>query len=103
MSLTDNPGPPPGPPPGKPAIHHTGFGARIRNYFLTGLVVAGPLAITVWLTWSFITWADPRHWSHNCFCGAYAARLPDRQPGGPQAGRGRRAAARPHAAGAFDL
>ena len=58
MSLTDNPGPPPGPPPGKPAIHHTGFGARIRNYFLTGLVVAGPLAITVWLTWSFITWVD---------------------------------------------
>jgi len=33
-------------------------GGRIRNYFLTGLVVAGPLAITVWLTWSFITWVD---------------------------------------------
>src|SRR6202167_589330 len=34
------------------------IGARIRNYFLTGLVVAGPVAITIWLTWSFITWVD---------------------------------------------
>ena len=32
--------------------------ARLRNYFLTGLVVAGPVAITVWLTWSFVTWVD---------------------------------------------
>jgi len=32
--------------------------ARLRNYFLTGLVVAGPLAITAWLIWSIITWAD---------------------------------------------
>jgi uncharacterized membrane protein len=36
----------------------TGVGARLRNYFLTGLVVAGPIAITVWLTWSFITYVD---------------------------------------------
>jgi len=46
------------PPPEKPVVHHTGIGGRIRNYFLTGLVVAGPVAITVWLTWSFITWVD---------------------------------------------
>ncbi|HZS64319.1 MAG TPA: DUF502 domain-containing protein [Xanthobacteraceae bacterium] len=32
--------------------------ARIRNYFLTGLVVTGPAAITFYLTWSFITWMD---------------------------------------------
>jgi uncharacterized membrane protein len=38
--------------------HVTGPGARIRNYFLTGLIVAGPLAITLYLTWSFITWVD---------------------------------------------
>ena len=37
---------------------HTRIVARIRNYFLTGLVVAGPLAVTVWLVWSFITWVD---------------------------------------------
>ena len=36
----------------------TGIAGRIRNYFLTGLVVTGPLAITVYLTWSFITWVD---------------------------------------------
>lgn len=36
----------------------SGPAARIRNYFLTGLVVAGPLLITAYLTWSFITWVD---------------------------------------------
>jgi uncharacterized membrane protein len=40
------------------APSQTGAAARVRNYFLTGLVVAGPLAITVWLIWSIITWAD---------------------------------------------
>ena len=29
--------------------HHSGVGGRIRNYFLTGLIVAGPVAITIWL------------------------------------------------------
>src|SRR6185437_3680834 len=36
----------------------TGFLGRIRNYFLTGLVVGGPVAITIWLIWSFVTWVD---------------------------------------------
>jgi uncharacterized membrane protein len=36
----------------------TGFLGRMRNYFLTGLVVAGPIAITIWLIWSFVTWVD---------------------------------------------
>jgi len=36
----------------------TGVMARLRNYFLTGLIVAGPVAITIWLIWSFITWVD---------------------------------------------
>lgn len=36
----------------------TSVAGRIRNYFLTGLVVAGPLAITAWLIWSFINWVD---------------------------------------------
>jgi uncharacterized membrane protein len=35
-----------------------GFVARIRNYFLTGLIVAGPIAITFYLTWWFVTWVD---------------------------------------------
>lgn len=32
--------------------------ARTRTYFLTGLVVTGPVAITLYLTWSFVTWVD---------------------------------------------
>lgn len=32
--------------------------ARLRNYFLTGLLVAGPAAITVYITWALITWVD---------------------------------------------
>ena len=35
-----------------------GFMARFRNYFLTGLIVAGPIAITFYLTWWFVTWVD---------------------------------------------
>jgi uncharacterized membrane protein len=31
---------------------------RIRTYFLTGLVVAGPVAVTLWLVWYFVTWVD---------------------------------------------
>lgn len=32
--------------------------AGLRNYFLTGLVVAGPVAITLYLTWTFVKWVD---------------------------------------------
>ncbi len=40
------------------SVPHTGFAGRLRNYFLTGLIVAGPLAITLWLVWSFTNWVD---------------------------------------------
>jgi uncharacterized membrane protein len=40
------------------AVSQTSAAGRIRNYFLTGLVVAGPVLITAYLTWSFITWVD---------------------------------------------
>ncbi|MBI3703688.1 MAG: DUF502 domain-containing protein [Rhizobiales bacterium] len=43
---------------GAVAAVHTGVAGRIRNYFLTGLVVAGPLAVTAWLIWSVINWVD---------------------------------------------
>src|SRR5437660_8882749 len=46
--------PPAEPPPDVPR----GFMARFRNYFLTGLIVAGPIAITFYLTWWFVTWVD---------------------------------------------
>jgi uncharacterized membrane protein len=44
--------------PGVPEPAHTSIAGRIRNYFLTGLVVAGPVAITIWLVWTFVTWVD---------------------------------------------
>jgi uncharacterized membrane protein len=44
--------------PKLPAAHHPGIVSRIRNYFLTGLIVAGPVAVTLWLVWTFVTWVD---------------------------------------------
>ena len=35
-----------------------GFWGRMRNYFLTGVLFAAPLTITVLLTWSFVNWVD---------------------------------------------
>ncbi len=35
-----------------------GFAVRLRNYFLTGVVVVGPVAITVYLVWWFIKLVD---------------------------------------------
>jgi uncharacterized membrane protein len=35
-----------------------GIMSRIRTYFLTGLVVGGPVAVTAWLIWWFVTWVD---------------------------------------------
>ena len=42
----------------KAAGPQTGPMGRLRNYFLTGLVVAGPLAVTIWIVWSIINWVD---------------------------------------------
>jgi uncharacterized membrane protein len=41
---------------GTPGQHHTG--ARLRNYFLTGLVVVGPVSITIYIAWYIITVVD---------------------------------------------
>jgi len=46
------------PPTDTPPEVHTGLMARFRNYFLTGLIVAGPILITLYLTWWFVTWVD---------------------------------------------
>lgn len=32
--------------------------ARLRNYFLTGLIICAPLAITAYLVWTIIEWVD---------------------------------------------
>ncbi|MEZ5774102.1 MAG: DUF502 domain-containing protein [Hyphomicrobiaceae bacterium] len=34
------------------------LGARLRNYFLTGLIIVGPLAITVNIVWWFVNLVD---------------------------------------------
>ncbi|MEM5492407.1 DUF502 domain-containing protein [Hoeflea sp. AS16] len=39
-------------------IKRIGAGRRLRNYFLTGLIIVAPLAITAYLTWTFIGWVD---------------------------------------------
>jgi uncharacterized membrane protein len=44
--------------PSPPEEIQRGLMARFRNYFLTGLIVAGPIAITLYLTWWFVTWVD---------------------------------------------
>src|SRR5437868_5203767 len=53
MTISDNSELPLAPEP-----VHPSFAIRVRNYFLTGLIVAGPVAITIWLVWSFVTWVD---------------------------------------------
>jgi uncharacterized membrane protein len=37
---------------------HLSLSSRIRNYFLTGLIVTGPVTITIYLVWSIVTWVD---------------------------------------------
>jgi uncharacterized membrane protein len=44
--------------PAGAAARSSGPVSRIRNYFLTGLIVAGPVAVTAWLVWWFVTWVD---------------------------------------------
>ena len=41
-----------------PVARSRGIGARIRGYFFTGLIVAGPLAVTAWLVWWFVDTVD---------------------------------------------
>src|SRR5262245_33120935 len=57
--LASSPGEaPPAAADDKAALFHQSVIGRIRNYFLTGLILVGPLYITVNLTWWFIKWVD---------------------------------------------
>src|ERR1700752_1192524 len=49
---------PPTEPAAPPPETHTRGMGRLRNYFLTGLILPGPVAITLYLTWWFVTWVD---------------------------------------------
>jgi len=46
-----------GPPP-QPGARRGRLAMRLRNSFLTGLVIAAPLAITAYLTWWFVALVD---------------------------------------------
>jgi len=37
-----------------------GLFTRLRNYFLTGIIVTAPISLTIYLTWLFIDWVDGR-------------------------------------------
>ncbi len=58
MNENSSPMIPGGLPPGQSPDAPRGIVARLRNYFLTGLIVAGPIAITFYLTWWFVSWVD---------------------------------------------
>ena len=50
----------------RPAPFHHGLVSRLRNYFLTGLILVAPAYITISLTWWFINWVDDvQNLSHN--------------------------------------
>ena len=44
--------------PAKPGRLQHGVVSRLRNYFLTGLILVAPAYITISLTWWFINWVD---------------------------------------------
>ena len=46
------------PPDPTIAPPHHSIASRLRNYFLTGLILVGPIYITISLTWWFINWVD---------------------------------------------
>lgn len=50
------------------------FAARIRNYFLAGILVTAPIAITLWLAWKVVEFVDdriqpliPQRWSPSTY------------------------------------
>ena len=51
-----NPSPNTGKKPDVPA--RVGFVTRLRNYFLTGIIVTAPISITIYLSWLFIDYVD---------------------------------------------
>jgi uncharacterized membrane protein len=63
----------------EPASSH--IGARLRGYFLTGLIVVGPVAITIYVVWWFINLVDA--WVKPLLPQAYLpdTYLPFRVPG----------------------
>lgn len=55
---TETPSPDRGGKPKLPWRAEGGFARRLRNHFITGIVVAAPIAITIFLVWQFIGFVD---------------------------------------------
>ncbi|MBV8565767.1 MAG: DUF502 domain-containing protein [Methylobacteriaceae bacterium] len=79
MTADPNSDPPSGLQPGvffsTAPVKPVGPGARLRNYFLTGIIVFGPLAVTAYIVWWFVdtvdNWVKPliptRFWPDTYF------------------------------------
>lgn len=52
----------PQPPERPPTPKHlrVGLAARLRNYFLAGVLVTAPVSITIWISWNLIGYIDSR-------------------------------------------
>ncbi len=49
------------PPPSTPlSALHVGLGARLKAYFLAGVLITAPVGITVYLAWLFVRFVDAR-------------------------------------------
>jgi uncharacterized membrane protein len=44
--------------PQKPEPRRSALMTRLRNYFLTGLVIAAPISLTIWIIWTVVRWVD---------------------------------------------
>ncbi len=62
MNVPPTDPPPDGGNPGKglPIQAKMGFGARLRAYFLAGILVTAPISLTFYLAWLFIDFVDSR-------------------------------------------
>ena len=47
----------------KPRTFHMSLGARLRTYFLAGVLITAPVSLTIYLAWLFITFVDERVFS----------------------------------------
>ena len=53
-------GPPDGAGPAKPEPPRLGLTARLRNYFLAGVLITSPISLTIWIAWNLIGYIDNR-------------------------------------------
>lgn len=62
-----------------PAPHRATFGAGLRTWFLTGLIIAGPVTITAWIVWWFVSTVDG--WVKPLVPSYFYAYIPPEIPG----------------------